>query len=182
MKLTKIETLEKMVKSSQLKVDLLESELEKMNKQSKSNNIIIRGIKPDPNLHPTVCAQQFFENSLHAEPSMFRICSAKYLYSKNGKTSVVLSLGAPNDKAYLFSKVNNLKGTNLSLADDLTQKQQETRNILLQKRRELIDNKVGKVIKVYDKSLKVDNKWYDLKENGVMEIRPISNNRPLNRA
>lgn len=168
----KLPELEKKLKASEYKVEVLEKSIEGIMRSAKSNNVILKGINPEQNTHPTTCAQQFFTRHLNANSDMFRINSAKYIYGRNGSTSVIATLGAPNDKSYLFSLAHNLKGTKFTLSDDLTPQQMVIRNILLRKRREIIDNGIGKVVKLYDKALKVDNEWYDLLDNGDLVIRP----------
>jgi hypothetical protein len=64
-----------------------------------------------------------------------------------------------------------------SVSDDLTDEQQHSRYILLQKRRELIDNEGARNVKIYNNSIRVGNDFYDLDKNDILHKRK-SVNRP----
>jgi len=144
--------------------------LERMQRGSKENNIIIKGLKATNNNNNEI--NSFLTKTLKADPQKIKIKETK-IYNKNNtvKISAILSLSSKEEKSYLFSFAKNLKNTGYSMADDLTPNQIETRNQLLIKRRELIDNGVATNIKVFDSALKVDGQWYVLSNLGELVKR-----------
>lgn len=166
------------LKSRIINLEKALEENEKFQVEVRSNNIIFHGLQQHQNLHPGAAAEDFIRTKLKADPKKVKINCAKYISCKDDKVSLVLSLGAKEDKGYLYSFAKNLKGSSLSISDDLTQAQRQRRKILLMKRRELLDNRTGTIIKIYDKAMCVDGDWYDLQQDGNVVKRPLPPSRP----
>jgi hypothetical protein len=154
---------------------IVDSKIERLQKESKINNIIFQGLNPKTN--PVSAAENFIYEKFSADPKQVRINSARFITGRKDSLSVLVSLGAPEDKRYLYSHVRNLKGMPYSVSDDLTDEQQHSRYILLQKRRELIDNEGARNVKIYNNSIRVGNDFYDLDKNDILHKRK-SVNRP----
>jgi hypothetical protein len=147
----------------------LEEEVESIRVRSKSNNIIIRGITPKQNDHPHKTATEFINHKLKADHQKVCINSVKYLWGKDGRVSLLVGLGADEDKQYLYSHVRNLQRPFI-IMDDLTFKQQKEKNLLLQKRRELINEGTDpRTIKVKINTMKIGAEWFYLKDDGSLE-------------
>ena len=152
------------------RISKLEETLERVQKENKVNNLVIKGFDRFQD-HPVKTAQTFLQSTLKADTTKIKIVSAKHFHSKFGQKTIVVTLGAKEEKAEIWKCVKNLKGSSYAVSDDLTAKQLENRNILLGKRRELLDNGTGKLIKVYDGKMVVDGKWYQLNESSqVVEV------------
>jgi hypothetical protein len=170
----KIEKLVSNEKIQESKIKYLENELERMKREAKNNNIVIHGLQKDVKTHPFKLTTEFIKNHLKADPSLIAINSIRPI-RKRDSTSLVLSLGSFHDKKYLFSHVRNLAGKKFSLEDDLTQQQQHQKGIMLMKRRELLDNGAGKLIKVYVNTMCVDGTWFELQDDGNVVKRKSVN-------
>jgi hypothetical protein len=150
-------------------LEKLEEEVESIRIRSKSNNIIIRGITPKQNDHPHKTATEFINHKLKADHQKVCINSVKYLWGKDGRVSLLVGLGADEDKQYLYSHVRNLQRPYV-IMDDLTLRQQKQKNLLLQKRRQLIDEGTDpRTIKVKINSMKIGAEWFILKVDGSLE-------------
>jgi hypothetical protein len=149
-------------------LEKLEEEVESIRIRSKSNNII-RGITPKQNDHPHKTATEFINHKLKADHQKVCINSVKYLWGKDGRVSLLVGLGADEDKQYLYSHVRNLQRPYV-IMDDLTLRQQKQKNLLLQKRRQLIDEGTDpRTIKVKINSMKIGAEWFILKVDGSLE-------------
>ena len=148
------------------------SAVEKIQREMKASNIIIKGL-PEANDEPAITATRFLKDTLKADMDYVKVKLARFINFKPGHVLLWIKLKDKNSKLIAYESLRNLKGTPYSIVDDLTPKQMENRNILLMKRREILDNKVGKVVKVYDESMSVDGEWYDL-INGEVVKRSLS--------
>jgi uncharacterized coiled-coil protein SlyX len=78
------------------------------------------------------------------------------------------------DKVFLFKSAQHLRNRGIGLEDDLPPSLLNDRNILLRRRRELIENGVARNVKVFKRELLVDeNDWYTYdRRTGIMDKRP----------
>lgn len=124
-------------------------------------------MKANPDVGTNDTFKEIVHSNLKADNKKIHISHSRFL-GKGPKAPLLVTLGSVSEKYYLQSKYKFLKGSSLSITDDLTPKQLKVRKQLLAKRREFIDNGTAKKVHVYDYAIQADEDWYDLKDDGTM--------------
>lgn len=157
-------------KNNDKKLRALEETVEKMQINSRKRNIIIHGVDSTPTTAadtPFKIASRFLNSTLKVDPKQIHIAAVKKL-GKTNTAPLLLTLGCESQKQHLQSLYKNLKGTNISVTNDLTPTQLEGKKLLLGRRREAIDSG-AKLVKVYDDSIQIDGEWFDLKASKIVK-------------
>lgn len=159
------------------KIAHLEKKVEDLLIHKKKNNIILHGVtKTDTG--PNQCFRQIVQENLKADNKRIHVIESRFL-GKGPHSPLLVTLGSMQEKEYLQSNYKNLKGSKISVTDDLTPKQLTNRKILLAKRRELLDNKSAKTVYIYESAIKADGVWYDLQLDGSMSKRRLHAPSPM---
>lgn len=169
---TTIEKSAKKEEQQQLRINVLENEIEKLHIASRVNNVIIHGVDMSQykDKHLDQVVDIIVKDVLKADPKKLTITNSKFL-GRNNKAPILLSILTQSQKRYMQSHYRNLKGTSYSFTDDLTPTQLVRRKVLLQERKDALENG-AQVVKIYDKSIFVDGDWFDINEKNVISKRP----------
>lgn len=154
----KIEEQDKIIKAQNQKIQQLEDLVEDLYCDSKRNNIIIKGLNVNSktNLYEKV-SKVFQDLGSKRRPRIEKV----HMLGKTKK--VLVRFGGPEEKSYLYRNSKRMQKKGLGLDEDLPPKMREEHNLLLKKRREILDNGVAKSVKVFRRSLLLDEKeWYTL--------------------
>lgn len=170
-----VETQTKIIEQQHSKIATLENLTEDLYAQINSNNLIFSGIKANGPEDARKQISKIFYDLRGPNPN---IADIHRLGNNNSKLMVKFS--SMKDKKFLFTNAAKLRNYGIRIENDLSPSQREIKNILLRRRRELLDNGVATTVKVNAKSLLVDGRDlfdYD-KSTGLMTKRPTVNNAP----
>jgi hypothetical protein len=143
------------------KIDLLEKVVEDLYTKTNSNNLIIKGLRTRGPNEAYNEVRKMCQNLGGDEPQINNI---RRLGTGNNK--IMVEFGNYDDKKLLFENASFLRGYGIGFENDLPPGQREIRNILLHHRREILDNKTAKFVKVLPRSLLLDGRdWYDYDRN-----------------
>jgi hypothetical protein len=173
---TKLTSLEKEVKANagiavpDMRIRALESIQEDMYCEANEPNVIIRGLNMTSQKNFFSQVSDLFRD-LHAARRP-RIQKVRKLGNK-----LLVRFPDNSEKEFLYSKIRTLQRYGISIEDDLPPSIRRDRSILLQKRREVLDNGSAKTVKVLRRSIILDGKEiYDLnRQTGIVEKRKSVN-------
>jgi len=162
---TKLSSITTQLESRSLELKRIQHQMEISDQESRRTNIIINELTPNNGESSWNAAERFVRQVLKGDPNMISPTGTKIIKGRAGKQSTLLSLGSVEDKAYLYSLVRNLKGTNFSLDDDLTPAQRIKKNVLLKRRKELLTQNPKSKIKVNVDRMEVDGQLWKLNDS-----------------
>jgi hypothetical protein len=168
-------------KSNEL--DKIHTRLEITDQESRRANLIINGLELKKGETSWAAAEYFIKSKLKGDPEAISPTGSKFIKGRGGNPAVLISLGSPEDKQYLYSLSKNLKNTLFSLDDDLTPKQRAKKSILLKRRREILATTPTARVRVNVDTMEVDGNFFKLNEKD--EIVPVppkidtNRNKPL---
>jgi hypothetical protein len=152
------------------KIEKMEFLLEDLYCKVNEPNVIVKGLQTNKSIPIQEQINKIFYNL--GERQKPRINSVKFL----GKTNKVLvRFDNSYSKTVLHKNAKHLHSRGIGFEDDLPPQMRKDRNLLLQKRREIIDNGTSTSIKVLRRALLIDDKDYytlDRKTGEISRVPP----------
>lgn len=167
--IVQIQSQAKIISTQATKLEDMGKTVEDLYCKLNENNVIVKGIRTKGPNHAYQEVRQLFNQLGGHEPN---IANIKPIGIGNNK--LIVKFANIGDSSFLFDNVVRLRQQGIGLEKDLPPQLREIRNILLRRRRELIDNGVATTVKVTKDSLLVDGvDWFHYdRKTGLMNKRP----------
>lgn len=151
----------------------LKSKIELLERGLKKNNILIYGLKLDTNSTSDIICKKIEEL---LEISISKNDINNYYVVNAPKSPIKIELISHLKKKEIFKNCRKLKGTNISVTNDLTYKQRQDHKILTQYLKEARENKQKSYIR--GNKLYIDKKQFTVDELDSLVNRSAANSEP----
>ena len=152
-------------KEKDKKIKELEGKIERIEKSERKNNIILWGVKFEKG-EAEAAAKEILEVKMGVEVRIEKVWTIK-------DKAIGVKLRTFEEKLKIFEKRKVLKGTDIFLGDDMTEKEREVQKIVKEEAAKAKKNDPSKVVRTGYRKIKVDDKWYNYDEEKKKFFRKL---------
>lgn len=160
------------------RIQKLERKMEEQEKSKKRNNIVIKGLKIDPQENVSQAVVDFLKRELKQTS---KIKEAYKIGKTEGKQAIVAEVESWEQKMEIMKNKNILKGKNYYIDNYLTVDERKIQNTIKIKAKE--EKEMGRQVKVMYRGLIIDGKsyvWDDSKQRLEPSSQQGDQKRPKN--
>jgi len=142
---------------------------------SKRKSLIFRGL--DSTKKPVEAVNALCKNVMQV--TNFQLSSARKIFEKDGKMSVVAELQSEEIVAEVFKNMKKLEDTDYSVERDLSKERQLNKKILLKLKKDLKAIDANRKVQIRDDKMKIGDKWFQFNEKKELRCGSLNGEEVL---